>query len=166
MKRLTEQDLLTIEKMYYEEEKAAGEIAAVFGVHRTSIQNALKKRDEARYLAFKSASGKSNKKENKSAVEWESLSAEWLALYHKGWKLKKIAKKYGYDATHVSNIMKKYQKQKFSVLKEERKAENLRRKVAFNPPKTTRKRRKQKRGRHNRGWHEEAAGAKCQRDEP
>ena len=128
MMRLTEQDLVSIEEMYYEQNKQAGDIAALFGVDRTSIQRALKKRDPERYLAFKSASGKSNKKENKSAVEWESLSAEWLALYHKGWKLKKIAKKYGYDATHVSNIMKKYQKQKFGVLKEERKAENLRRK--------------------------------------
>lgn len=128
MKRLTEQDLVSIEQMYYEEKKEAKDIAALFGVHRTSIQNALKKRDIERYLSFKSGSGKLNKKENKSAKEWESLSVEWLVLYKKGWKLKEIAKKYGYDVTYVTNIMKKYQNQNFKALKEQRKAENARRK--------------------------------------
>ncbi len=128
MTRLTEQDLVSIEEMYYEKNKQAGDIAPLFGVDRTSIQRALKKRDPERYLSFKSASGKSNKKANKSAEEWEVLSTEWLALYQKGWKLKEIAKKYGYDTTHVTNIMKKYQKQKFSALKEQRKAENFKRK--------------------------------------
>ena len=128
MKRLTEQDLICIEKMYYEENKKAGDIAALFGVDRTSIQRALKKRDLEKYLSFKSASGKSNKKENKGAKEWEKLSTEWLELYKKGWKLKEIAKKYGYDATHVTNIMKKYQNEQLSALKERRKAENAKRK--------------------------------------
>lgn len=128
MMRLTEQDLVSIEEMYYEQNKQAGDIAALFGVDRTSIQRALKKRDPERYLAFKSASGKSNKKENKSAKEWEILSVEWLVLYKKGWKLREIAKKYGYDATHVTNIMKKYQNQNFKALKEQRKTENAKRK--------------------------------------
>lgn len=118
------QSILKIEKMYYDENKTATEIAASFGVHRTTIQNALKKNNKERYYSFRSASGKINKKNNKSTHDWEKLSLEWLVLFKKGLKLKEIAKKYGYDATHVTNIMKKYRSEEFHRAKEERKIEN------------------------------------------
>lgn len=129
MNKQINENIIRIEKLYYKENKTATEIAGIFGVHRTSIQRALKKNNEDRYLAFSSASGKSNRKENNSIEDWKKISIECLALYKRGWKLKEIAKKYKYDVVHVCNIMKKYQKEAMKLAKEERVKENAKKKI-------------------------------------
>ncbi len=116
---MSSQEILKIEKMYYEDSMSATEIANELQIHRTTVQKWLKKNNPEKYYSFCSASGKKNKTENKNSEERFSLSKEWLGLYAKGYRLKEIAQKYGYTAVHVTNIMKKFHNKEMEALKKE-----------------------------------------------
>lgn len=118
MKKIEKKEIVRqAEKLYYEQNKTASEIAVIFQVNRTTVQRWLKSNNPEEYDKFTSASQKKNKRKHYSEAERKDLAQIWLKLFSEGRKLKDIAKEYDCSVSYISILMKKYVAKEIAELK-------------------------------------------------